>query len=248
MKIISFLVALCVGLSTSLFSPNHIHDPGTAENSIKGAWEYVNPETGEKVVALVGNSYSMATVYSGEPAKFIGTMGGPYTAKDGVHTQEFEFHTLDSTLIGKEISWGFQIEGNTLTTTDPETGETTAYQRVDSGNETDMVGVWRISGRERGGKMSEMKWGPRKTLKMITGTRFQWTAFNPETKQFRGTGGGTYSLEDGTYTENIEFFSRDNSRVGASLEFQAKISGKVWDHSGLSSKGTPIREIWKNVD
>ena len=248
MKITTIILVFFAWASSSLMTPVSTQLPIPSEDAIKGAWEYVNPKTGEKVVALVGNSYALATMYTQEPARFLGTMGGPYTIKDGVHIQQFEFHTLDSTMIGKELSWGFEMKGNTMITTDLETGGTIEYQRIDSGNETDMVGVWRISGREREGKMSEMKWGPRKTLKMLTGTRFQWTAFNPETKQFMGTGGGTYTLQDGTYTEHIEFFSRDDSRVGASLEFQAKVEGKEWDHSGLSSKGAPIHEIWKNVD
>ncbi|MDX1470670.1 MAG: hypothetical protein R3213_04170 [Flavobacteriaceae bacterium] len=59
-----------------------------------------------------------------------------------------------------------------------------------------------------------------------------------------GTGGGTYTTEDGKYTENIEFFSRDNSRVGASLEFDFELVDGDWHHSGFSSKGDPLYEIW----
>jgi len=46
------------------------------------------------------------------------------------------------------------------------------------------------------------------------------------------------------YTEHIEFFSRDSSRVGASLSFDGSISDKVWTHKGASSKGDPIHEEW----
>jgi hypothetical protein len=51
-------------------------------------------------------------------------------------------------------------------------------------------------------------------------------------------------LVDGKYTEKIEFFSRDNNRVGAELSFEAEVKGKEWIHSGKSSKGDPIKEIW----
>ena len=81
-------------------------------------------------------------------------------------------------------------------------------------------------------------------MKILSGTRFQWIAFNTETKEFMGTGGGTYSTVDGKYTENIDFFSRDNSRVGASLEFDYELNGDEWHHKGLSNKGDPIYEIW----
>jgi hypothetical protein len=92
--------------------------------------------------------------------------------------------------------------------------------------------------------MGEMQMGPRKTLKICSGGRFQWMAINPETKEFFGTGGGTYTLKDGKYTETLEFFSRDNSRVGASLGFDAKVEGNKWQHTGKSSKGDRVNEVW----
>ena len=46
------------------------------------------------------------------------------------------------------------------------------------------------------------------------------------------------------YIENIEFFPRDNSRVGKSLTFDFSIEDGNWRHKGLSSKGDPIDEVW----
>src|SRR5690606_36719009 len=100
-------------------------------------------------------------------------------------------------------------------------------------------------GRMQEGKIVLNPPRARKTLKVLTGTRFQWAAINAETKEFFGTGGGTYTFSNGKYTENIEYFSRDSSRVGASLAFDGKIEGDLWHHSGLSSAGAPIYEIWK---
>ena len=59
-----------------------------------------------------------------------------------------------------------------------------------------------------------------------------------------GTGGGRYTTENGTYTEHIEFFSRDKSRVGAALAFNYELKDEDWHHSGLSSRGEPIYEVW----
>ena len=52
-------------------------------------------------------------------------------------------------------------------------------------------------------------------MKILSGTRFQWIAYHIGTKVFSGSGGGTYTSEQGKYTETIDFFSRDNDRVGA---------------------------------
>ena len=78
----------------------------------------------------------------------------------------------------------------------------------------------------------------------MSSSRFQWTAINTETGEFFGTGGGYYTFKDGKYTEHIEFFSRDASRVGSSLTFDAELKNGDWHHSGMSSKGDPIYEIW----
>ncbi|MBK8310764.1 MAG: hypothetical protein IPL04_07545 [Chitinophagaceae bacterium] len=56
-----------------------------------------------------------------------------------------------------------------------------------------------------------------------------------------------YTLKDGKYTETIEFFSRDSSRVGASLSFDYSLKEGVWIHQGLSSKGAPIYEEWSRL-
>ena len=102
-----------------------------------------------------------------------------------------------------------------------------------------------MSGRYRDGIKSTRNIDrPRKTMKILSGTRFQWIAYNTETKQFMGTGGGTYKTIDGKYTEKIEFFSRDNSRVGAELSFEFKLNDGEWNHMGNSSRGVPIHEIW----
>ena len=85
---------------------------------------------------------------------------------------------------------------------------------------------------------------PRKTMKFLLDGNFQWIAFNTATFQFFGSGGGYYTTDNGKYTEHIEYFSRDNSRVGAILPFDYSIKGTDWHHQGLSSKGNPIHEIW----
>ena len=55
--------------------------------------------------------------------------------------------------------------------------------------------------------------------------------------------GGLYA-ENGAYVEQIEYFSRDNSRVGAKLSFEFLLKEKDWYHKGFSSKGASLHEIW----
>jgi hypothetical protein len=107
-----------------------------------------------------------------------------------------------------------------------------------------LTGDWRIIEREQNGKMIPIQKGHRKTIKILAGSRFQWAAINTDTKEFFGTGGGTYTANNGKYTETIEFFSRDSSRVGNKLSFDFEVKDNNWHHKGLSSTGNKIYEVW----
>lgn len=226
MKKISLpLLALAIIMMLASFSKE--------SKEIKGAYGYT--DRGMKMVLLFEDGYFMQSVY--QDKQFIGTWGGTFDLKKDSIQFNIEFHTRESKKVGNALTVPFQIKSNSLVIDKNE------MQKIDDGNGA-LAGNWRITGRKQNDKMGEIQRGPRKTLKLLTGTRFQWAAINTETKEFFGTGGGTYTFTNGKYTENIEFFSRDSSRVGASLSFEGEVKGDQWIHSGLSSKGDPIYEIW----
>ncbi len=106
-------------------------------------------------------------------------------------------------------------------------------------------GKWLMAGRVvANAEQRRDTTAPRKTMKFLQNGHFQWIAFNTETMAFSGTGGGAFTSKDGVYMENIEFFSRDASRVGARLGFKYDLKATDWHHTGKSSKGDPLHEIW----
>lgn len=197
---------------------------------------------GASVMLTVIDNYLMETVY--EPSRFISTRGGAVRSTSNGMTLSVEFDSQDSSRVGQTESYQIQADRSKLTMTGPNGSRT--FSRVDEPSaQTALAGLWRITGRAtESGQLTTMQRGPRKTLKLLTGTRFQWAAINPQTRQFSGTGGGTYTLEDGQYTETIDFFSRDNSRVGRSLTFGASVTGDEWRHTGQSSTGSKVDEVW----
>ncbi|MEO9021580.1 MAG: hypothetical protein ABI237_10175 [Ginsengibacter sp.] len=205
---------------------------------VEGAWEF---KSGDKHIVLVcKDGYFTHTQFTSN--EFLLSWGGAAKISNTRLKVLIEFNSGDTQNVGKETVYNFLIKNDQLQIT--ENGLTTKYKRIDDGS-APMAGVWKIRGREQDGKMVSIhQTGARKTLKILTGSRFQWFAINPETKQFSGTGGSTYSFVNGKYTENILFFSRDNNRVGAQLIFDGKIIEGEWHHSGLSSKGDKIYEIW----
>lgn len=213
---------------------------------IDGAWKYQSGSI--EYTAVFVDGYFSLSIFDLANKKFINTQGGPYTTDKSTIKVTWEYNAekagkeLDSWL-GKTASFTYKLDVGLISNI---TGQDVKWQRIDDNNNA-LSGVWRITGRQQGTEMQNMPLRERRTLKILSGTRFQWVAINIKTGEFSGTGGGRYTFENGKYTEHIEFFSRDNSRAGSSLSFDAKIENGNWVHSGLSSSGTAIHEVWSKL-
>ena len=179
---------------------------------------------------MMDENYFVETAYVDSPAAFIYTRGGFYKKEGNKFLVAFEFNS--------------NFEKDHLKTMDYE-------QQADWELASDEVlpldGKWLMAGRvsEQGINRRDTTQA-RKTMKFLKDGFFLLIAFNTESFQFFGSGGGTYEAAAGKYTETITFFSRDNSRVGAVLPFEFDVQGPDWFHKGFSSKGAPMHEVWTN--
>ena len=219
--------------------------------SISGSWQN-RDASGNMFTMICSDKYLMFAVYDLSQKKYVKSGGGTYQLSSvggkNIFSYKRDFNTEDSTVVGLTVANFITVDKNELSFSEgPFTGN---WQRIDESKSPKMMSaIWRIRAREGADfKMQTILRGSRKTLKILSGSRFQWAAFNTDTHQFFGTGGGTYIVKDGKYTENIEFFSRDNKRVGASLTFDYVLNGKDWTHAGQSSTGTRVHEIWEKEE
>jgi len=177
---------------------------------------------------ILDNEYVVISKFKSDSGNFISTLGGYYQLNEGAYVINLEFNSnydqdsIKSLSIVKTSKWkNISKENNTL------------------------KGKWVMSGRYNNGEFRTRNTDlPRKTMKVLIDGFFQWIAFNTESFKFSGSGGGEYETEDGKYIEIIQYFSRDNSRVGAELDFNYEVKNNDWYHTGLSSKGKPINEVW----
>jgi hypothetical protein len=236
MKLLTGLLLSLLFLSTSFeFHPLSFQK----KSKLIGAWQ--TAKDGNSGLWIITEKHFSVTYYTSE--EFGYTEGGEWNQlPDGKIQLMWEYHTNNESTVGEKKSIAFSVKGDKLTVEGAE------WKRIDNGTPGQLAGAWLITGRYRDGELSERTPGARRTMKILSGTKFQWIAFNVETKEFFGTGGGSYTTKDGKYTEHIEFFSRDNSRVGASLEFDFKLDNGKWRHSGKSSKGDPLDEVWTKRD
>ena len=183
---------------------------------------------------MLDENYFVETQYLTKTSEFILTRGGYYDKiKGNIIKVNLEFNSN----FFKDSIKLFEIEKKDSWT-------------KSFGKPIDLNGRWLMAGRitEEGEKRRDIS-RSRKTMKFLKDGNFQWIAFNTETFQFFGSGGGIYSAKNGIYKENIQFFSRNNNSVGRILPFNYSLKGVDWHHSGKSSKGNPIYEIWtKRID
>ncbi len=231
--LLSMLLGLCFLATTATvraqLSPN-VYTYITEEDTLQVTHQFA-----------IDDSYFVYSAYTSSPNTFITTMGGYYTAKKDTITVNLEFNANYKEDQIKTLQIPYTIAKEQLIVdfkgikalTTPAT------------NKQALDGKWLMAGRVvNGEERSRDTTRPRKTMKFLLNGHFQWIAFNTETFQFSGTGGGVFSAKDGVYEEHILFFSRDHSRVGAKLKFSYDIKESNWHHTGKSSKGAPLYEIW----
>ncbi|SNR26508.1 hypothetical protein SAMN04488009_0513 [Maribacter sedimenticola] len=191
------------------------------------------------------NDYFVYNEYEITPATFIKTLGGfvdyEMTGSEKQILLRLEFNSDYNKDAQTQLSIPYTIDGKNLKLYWTE--NLTLKPTANSNQELD--GAWLFAtrgpdnGQERRGESNT-----RKTLKLLTNGTFQWIAYDTQSFRFSGTGGGTYGAKDGIYTEQIEFFSKDDTRVGATLNFNYNLKDDDWHHTGKNSKGEPMYEIW----
>lgn len=210
-------------------------------NNFMGAWERVDKQV--RITMICSDRFFSVALYQVDEKKFMGTYGGSFRVDGKNFIEKVEYNTIHTDLVGTELSYAITTmkNGKLVLVKDKDKVE---WNKVDDGKPGALAGAWLITGRMVNNEIQSITPSARKTMKILSGTHFQWIAYNSETKEFFGTGGGTYTTIDGKYTESLLFFSRDNSRVGANLQFDFSIEDGKWRHKGLSSKGDAIDEVW----
>ncbi|WP_114747957.1 hypothetical protein [Pleomorphovibrio marinus] len=216
---------------------------------LEGAWKLTHKDGKEvknrEFVKIYQDGYFAYGAKELKGDKFLHTGGGLFEISGDDYSETLDFNTSDTDMVGLIHRYKIDFaEDRIVISGRIKGGDVIEIWEKISDREDDLNGNWVITGRKVDGETREMTPGARRTVKILGGGRFQWIAFNSETKELSGTGGGTYTAKDGKYEEKITFFSRDDSRVGASLEFDYEVKDGKWHHSGLSSTGNPIYEIW----
>jgi len=209
-----------------------------------GAWErtHVSEDGLElKSTVIFSESHQSISTIEKNTGKLLHSNGGSWRLDGTTMTEVVEFDTDNPERVGQSVVFDIKIDEQYLEII----GSDMKFFKIDNGLPGKLNGAWLMSERLINGKFQIRDTNrSRKTMKILSGSKFQWIAFDIDSKKFIATGGGSYTTVNGKYSENIEYFSRDISRVGMKLEFEFNLEDGKWIHRGFSSKGNPINEIW----
>ena len=195
---------------------------------------YQVDKNGISTRVILDNDYIVLSKFESESGNFISTLGGYYKPLESLNLNEYVY----------DVNLEFNSNYDQDSIKNLSIIKTSKWKNISKSNDI-LKGKWVMSGRYNNGEFRTRNTDlPRKTMKILIDGFFQWIAFNTETFKFSGSGGGEYETIDGKYIEIIQYFSRDDSRVGAELDFNYEIKNQDWYHTGFSSKGSPINEVW----
>jgi hypothetical protein len=236
---IKLLIGVLIALSAILiFTSLKIARVDTKD--LVGAWEY-GPAESRAVMINTDKIFSVA-VYDAAGKKFIHAYGGKWRVAGNKLIKNIEWDSKTPDQVGKEIIADITIAGGKLTIS----GSNEKWSRVDNGRPGELPGAWIITGNYANDKVNKRPnpFYPRRTMKVLSGTRFHWIAYNVQAKQFMNAGGGTYTANNGNYTENIEFFTKTPESIGKTVAFKYSFIDGDWRHKGEKSTGGPLDECW----
>ncbi len=145
---------------------------------------------------------------------------------------------------------GFNIEEN------PNNIE--SKQQITS---ADIQGTWLLVMEQHGEAQMRPPQRGHIKKKLITGNHFSWSEYT-EDGELLAMGGGTYTLNAGIYTEDIEYcFPKGSNLLGVSIPFTHKFDDGLWLHSGFLQEREidgetgeyvvretyKLSEVWKRV-
>ncbi len=217
----------------------------TFSQSVIGAWERMDkPDLiEEKSYMIITDGYVVTTKVESETGSFISTRLERWQLTDNLFKVTLEYDTEYPEAEGGEYEAEIEI-GKKQLVLDGE-----KWQWIDDGSKADLSGTWKmVSTKWEGNRIDMGLDHPRRAIKILSGTRFQWIDYDKKSRTFSASAGGTYTFKDGKYSEHFEFFTNQPTWIGDSVSFTCKVENDRWYHVGSLPDEMIVDEIWRKLD
>ncbi|RYY33529.1 MAG: hypothetical protein EOP46_16175, partial [Sphingobacteriaceae bacterium] len=145
---------------------------------LMGAWKYGEPSN-QTVLINSATAFAVST-YNLPGKKFISSYGGSWKLEGNTIVRKIEWNSANPDEVGKEIRVPVELTGDKLSI------KAEKFTRIDNGRPGELAGAWIITGNYKNGVLekSPVVFKSRRTMKILSGTRFQWIAYDIDTKKF----------------------------------------------------------------
>jgi len=206
-------------------------------HSLEGTWKLTKAKWGDmenhkvperEIYKIFTTDHFFFVYYDNE--KFSGAGGGTYVANNNTFTETLAYYSWDSTAVGTQQTFTWTLDGNTLHQEGLIKGADQYdnyvideyYEKVENGisqtKTNPLLGVWLYKDGE--GDTADYRTANNiKSYKVITPQFFYIAFIDKDTGAFDGAGFGTYTYDNGKYSETIKAFSFDPSAVGKTFHF-----------------------------
>lgn len=227
-----YLLALSVTIA--IINANCFYKEKYQEPQISGAWQYVNGDIVETMIIQKG--YFSKACYDQATHKFINARGGKCSFDENSLKYNLEFDTEDRNAVKNVEEYAYSTESNgRVMRLDGKD-----WIRIDGGygSQPALGGIWKT--------MSQFS-SSAKTLQILSGKRFQRFDIDPDKAEFYNTIGGSYSFNDGIYTEIIEFASADTTEIGHVRSYESQIEKNIWRYRSVAPM-TTVNVEWTRAN
>lgn len=160
----------------------------------------------------------------------IGVGSGLYVYADGEYSETFDFFTLNPLQVGTTTPFKAELSGNKLTlSADTFNGVLVEVWEKISEAEDELTGNWVITGRKRDDQISRYTPGVRRTIKILSGGRFNGSCSTLKPKNSQALEGELTPPKTGNTPKTSPFFQ------GIIQELEL-----VWDLNSKSSMESGI--------
>jgi hypothetical protein len=238
-------------------NPNAQPDAARLKRELPGTWDCVSlvdaPKQISHIKHVTPTHYTWVT-YDRDRNTILSVSGGTWTIKDGKYEELCEFASeTHPHLRGKANAFTVNLGGDKWDLKagpDSEINVDEVWTRLKQGDQQkkntgepgrQLLGTWEISPGPGAPKAARM-------LKHVTPTHWTWAIYDRENKMVLAAMGGTWSLRDGAYVEDIDFATANIRRGGErSHAYEFRIDGDRWVLKGGPNQALSRDETWTRL-
>lgn len=114
---------------------------------------------------------------------------------------------------------------------------------------SDLLGAWKLVSYKYGDGPIQFTTDSIQHIKLITPTNFIWVQFPSKDRLVREVAGGSYSFNDGNYTERIDFGGYTMKfYINKDQVYKVTVANGKFYLYGVMTDNQKIEEVWERIE